>query len=127
MTCEKKYGDRVRAERWRDKSWRVQTDLSKSIHRARIDECAWIAHDNWPVIHLPAAHDTETLAVKAEGESAWLGSERGRRNGDRFDADHIEKFSCAEDLGDAMCTKRQHPAPITRDQIVGVARLSHGK
>ena len=76
---------------------------------------------------LCAAHDTETPAVKAEGESAWLGSERGRRNGDRFDADHIEKFSCAEDLGDAMCTKRQHPAPITRDQIVGVARLRHGK
>src|ERR1700722_10494081 len=66
-------------------------------------------------------------AVKADGESAWFVSQWSRRESDQFDAKHIEKISCANDLGDAMCAKRQHTAPITRDQIVSVARLSHSK
>ena len=74
---------------------------------------------------IPADHDTEMLAVKTDGESAWLVSEWDRR--DRLDAKHIEKISCANDLGDLMCAKRQHTAPITRDQIVSFARLSHSK
>jgi len=61
------------------------------------------------------------LAVRGDGESAWLVYEWGRRDGARFDAEHIEKFSCAEDLGNAVCTKRKHSAPITGDQVVGIA------
>jgi hypothetical protein len=53
-------------------------------------------------------YDTEMLAVKADGESAGLVSEWGGREGDRFDAQHMQKFWCARDLGNAMCTKRQH-------------------
>jgi hypothetical protein len=60
-------------------------------------------------------------------ESAWLVSEWSRRIRDRLDAEHIEKFACAEDLGYATCTERQHATSITRDQVVGVAGLSHGK
>jgi hypothetical protein len=62
------------------------------------------------------------LAVTADDESAWLVSEWGRRNGVRFDAEHIEKFACAEYLGDAMCTERQHPTP----KILFLVGRAHG-